>query len=631
VNQAAALTCPMHATPGQQPAWPHEGKARSLLPQQVLHLPLHRRAFVQMDANPSGLPLLRVYYGEHDIEFDDPHFFAFAQTLAQTASFVAADACQWGPGYAWGEVAPLLQDLLDADILRTEVPPAMAREVGPQPSPLTQAQTGQAREWRDCEAITQELTGRPLALGHLELVVPIFRVAHMALDADGRQVGESNVFPMPLRLDIPTDWRTCIYEGSRHLDDKPMNVTALKAMRAHWPVALTALARIREAYVKRYPVAAQGMTLADVECLATLVLAVPAYLMMRADQAVPNGALHPALSSMFRVTDGLRMVSHQMLFVPVDEATWAPETPVSARDIHDYAERNQSFHSNHGVCAGPRQMIDTFLALMVEGRWPADLTPADLPAEVQHALEVLEPAFDYGLLGLQAHAVVFSLWPLQTRCWARLGELFDHWPEAQAGALQGIRAHLADTLALLANQSLHATETWRRNRELVYAAIHAHTGQGLGQAFREPLQAWLDAAPLSTSPQALAAPLHQALAMRLNEQGARSSAELNALTELLLGMALRTQAILVRAQEVQARINSLLGRTQPERPFHALDIDIHVLLQGREARRLPHLLDGLLSLLGLELDISAEHINVRSTSARKHMPTPEICPHGVGR
>jgi hypothetical protein len=36
-----------------------------------------------------------------------------------------------------------------------------------------------------------------------------------------------------MRLDVPTNWRACIYPGTRHLDPKPMNVTALKAMRAH--------------------------------------------------------------------------------------------------------------------------------------------------------------------------------------------------------------------------------------------------------------------------------------------------------------------------------------------------------------------------------------------------------------
>ena len=33
--------------------------------------------------------------------------------------------------------------------------------------------------------LMQELAGRPLDIGHLELVVPIFRIAHMSMDAEG--------------------------------------------------------------------------------------------------------------------------------------------------------------------------------------------------------------------------------------------------------------------------------------------------------------------------------------------------------------------------------------------------------------------------------------------------------------
>jgi hypothetical protein len=179
---------------------------------------------------------------------------------------------------------------------------------GARPSPLPPAETTEARTWLECESITETLAGRPLELGYLELVIPIFRVAHMALDGDGRQVGEANVFPKPLRLDIPTKWRTCIYSGSRFQDERPMNVTALKAIRAHWPQIMTALLRIREAYLERFPHARNGWTVGEIERLATLVLAVPTYQLMRKG-GLQNGELHPALSSMFRVTDGLRMTT----------------------------------------------------------------------------------------------------------------------------------------------------------------------------------------------------------------------------------------------------------------------------------------------------------------------------------
>jgi hypothetical protein len=632
-----------NATPNRQAQCPPALRGESvcpaqahtaLLPDDALCFPLARRSVVQRDQDEQGSERLRLFHGDHELEFDDPRFFGFGEALARADQFVARDAMAWGQGYAWAEVEPLLAQLRDEGLLipanRRDQMPDAAR-VGPRPSPLPAAQTTLPRDWHDCEAITAQLTGRALPLAHLELVVPIFRIAHMALDADGRQVGESNVFPMPLRLDVPTEWRTCVYPGSRYLDDKPMNVTALKAMRAHWPVVVAALSRVREAYVQRFPAAAQAMTLADVECLSTLVLALPAYMLMRQSAAVANGYLHPALSSMFRVTDGLRMVSHQMLFVPVGEATWLPDAVVSASDIHDYAERNQSFHSSHGVCAGPSAMISAFLQLMVDGRLPADAAVGPLPDDVEAALGAIDQAFAYGLLGLQAHATVFSLWPIQTRCWARLGELIEAWPEPHGPQLARLREHLAETMQLLTHQSLHATEAWRRNRETVYEAIHQHTAQGLGEPDVPPLRSWLDG-QLDPS-QREASTLHIATMLRARWAPADDADRfrIDVISELLVDVIGRTQAVLQRAETIQGRINTLLGRAAAPHPFHALDIDIHVLLQGHEARRLPHLLDGLAELLGIRLDISAQHIHIEEVPATALAPLSPICPHGAGK
>ena len=65
---------------------------------------------------------------------------------------------------------------------------------------------------------------------------------------------------------------------------------------------------------------------------------------------------------------------------------------------------------------------------------------------------------------------------------------------------------------------------------------------------------------------------------------------------------LQAQELLGLAWEVQHHINALLGTAgSPSRPFTRADIDMHVLLQGDEARRLPHLLDELESLLGFRV------------------------------
>jgi hypothetical protein len=637
VNPNTTPTCPFHAqpaaagVPGHAAGWP---VIDGLSADEALLFPLHKRSVVQEATLPHGETELRLFHGVHELSFDDPRFFGFGQALARHGQFLAHEAMAWGEGHAWAEVAPMLADLLSAGLLvRASHADQLTPEVptGPRPSPLPEASTTQAQSWLNCEAITQQLTGHALELGHLELVVPIFRIAHMALDADGRQVGEANVFPMPMRLDVPTDWRTCVYEGSRYLDAKPMNVTALKAMRAHWSPIMATLWRIRLAYVRRYPQAAQHMTLGDVECLSTLVLAVPTYQLMRPQNRVAQGALHPVLSSMFRVTDGLRMATHQMLFVPVGEDTLSPDTVVTGRDIHEYAERNESFHANHGVCAGPKAMIDEFLALLVDGVLPEHAKAAVLTEPVQSALDDLDQAMDYGLLGLQAHAVVFSLWPVMTRAWARMGECVAQWPAPHTPAVQQLQAHLAEQMQLLSHQSLHATEAWRRNREAVYAVIHAHVNQGLGKAHAVSLQALRDQQPSEAERATLTQRLHDLIYAQLDFAAAAISPQATELADILMPCLMQTQAILRAACDIQRDINALLQRPAPQRAFTASDIDIHVLMQGREARRLPHLMDGLAAMLNLRVQVTAAHIDIDESPRHAPASVPPICPHGAGR
>jgi hypothetical protein len=585
---------------------------RPLDPGEELFLPLNKRIVAQYAGAAGAARELHLYCGDKEIVFDEPDLFAFGETLARQSRFAADDCTRWGEGYGWPRVRDLLQHLLDEGVLQRS---SAAEPQGPppakdQPSPLPPAPSAAARTWDECAAITHELTGRALEPGYLELVVPVFRVAHIALDAEGRQVGEANVFPRPLRVDVPTRWRTCIYPGSRYLDDKPMNVSALKAMRSHWPQVMASLMRIRQAYFRRFPAARGGLTLGDIERLSTLVLAVPTYQLVRAQHRVANGALHPVLSAMFRVTDGLRMTTHQMLFVPVAEATLSPDTMLTAGEIHAYAERNASFHSAQGVCAGPSLMIDQFLRVLVEGADTGNFAAVTLDPAVEQALADLDQAFDYGLYGLQAFAAMFSLWPLMTRTYARIAAIVGAWKGEPTPALERLDRSLRAKLAILQNETFHATEAWRANREQVYADIHAKCAAGLGDPVRQPLFERL--AGRST-------PAHQAVTEQLRgllrrrccarpDDAGDAAGGVDLLVECLMHCFVRTQETLCLASEIQGRINTLVGRPEPTRLFSAADSDIHVLLQGDEARKLPHLLDELEQLLGFRAEITREGV-----------------------
>lgn len=570
----------------------------SVSPATALALPLHRRMVVQQSIE-AGAPVLNLYYEDKHISFDDPRFFAFGHGLAGSESFRAGDAMRWGDGYSWDDVAPLLEDLFAAGILvpaETAAGRTASRHSGA--AALPPAASGRACTWAEIGDITTRLAGRAVDPAHLELVVPMFRIAHIVLDGDGRQVGEANVFPRALRLDVPTEWKTCPYPGTRHRAERPMNATALKAMRLHWQQMLAALARIRAAYLKRYPGAAVAPTIADVERLSALVLAVPTYQLVRRDAPLANGELHPALSSLFRVTDGLRMATHQMMFVPVGEAPLSPSAPASVDAILDYVERNYSFHSETGVCAGPANMVREFLDVLVDGRAVA---PFDFDPEVEAALADMPDAFDYGLRAMQAHCALFTFYPAMAAAYDALDVALRaaNAPEAVVAAF-GIRAEI------VRNRTLLARDRWRSDRVRTYEELF--DGCAAGLAAPSPALADLLKPRLPTGAGA-------DIATELVAAAHVDAATAEAIAPIIAGFAASAHAILAAASRMQGEVNALLGRVPAAAAFSTDDLDVHGHLLGDVPQRMPMLGTELAASLGISLRIDADGYSVSPASA----------------
>jgi hypothetical protein len=609
--------CPMHAMHTQ----------RTLLDaDDELVFPKHKRVVTQYSSDESGVTELHLYYGEKEISFDDPELFAFGEGLAKRSRFVAGTATTWGEGYDWPRVRELLEQLLEEGVLRRLE--GDESETRPThwvcPSPLPPAQTMVPRTWFECEAITRELTGRPLELGYLELVIPIYRVAHVAMDAEGRQVGEANVFPKQLRLDVPTEWRTCPYAGSRYQDDLPMNVTALKSMKKHWTQTMVVLLRIRDAYLRRFPRARHGLTVGDLQRLSSLVLTVPAYLLMRAEKRVENGHLHPVLSSMFRVTDGVRMTMHRMLFTSANEPSLPPDAPMTSAEIYAYAERNTVFLSSHGVCAGPRAMIEEFLHVLVDGKPVEGAESVVLDAPVHAALEDLNPAFDYCLYGLQAYAVAFSLWPTMSRTYERLWTLVEAWSGDESETFIAFRERLQRSVRFLRTATRQNTEEQRVVHERAYADMYAQCAGGLGTPSSGAMLSERIAPTCAAHHAGATDRLRGVLQERFCGIAAADGPVLEGMVDTLMDYFRQEQAIVRAASEIQQRINHLLGRTLPTRSLTATDLALHYRLVAFHYKpqalqdiggRLPYLVDELEEGLGLRIVVTQDTIEISDRTA----------------
>lgn len=598
--------------------------AAGVMPASSLILPHARSALLQQSREDDGSPLLTLFHGDKEVTFDDPVQFEFARKLVEGKPFLARDAANWG-GIGWQMAQELLSALVEEGVL---VPAGEAvlqdrHDNTPMPSPLPSAPMARARSWMDADSLMLELTGSELDIAYLELVVPIFRTGHLFVDRDGRQVGEANVFPATARIDVPTDWRGCPYAGNRYQAEKPMNVTALRAMRKHWRQVMALAVNIRASYLARFPEARQGWTVGDVERLTVAVLALPSFLMLRCDAPLANGDLHPALSNLFRVTDGLRMVMHQMLFLPLHEQMKRPDAPVTAGETLDYADRNYSFHSDHGVCAGPRFMVQDFLGVLLDGAEPQGGFDPQIDPELIAALNCIEPAFDYAMLGLQAYGAVFSLWPAMTRTYEALHRLLDSQSASASPEAAAVARRFQDHFDALSFRSFLASEDWREHREAVYDDMFARcTAAVSGSAPPAPLSAII--APIAAREGQSRAALAAAAAARF---GPGSEALAGEFADLVMEFLLRGQRIVALAEEIQAETAELLHREAPGHRLSLQQLNLHNVLMGEDVRTVPFLPDELARLFGVEIHVDAEEIEIRErpeAASDRHSPAVTI-------
>jgi hypothetical protein len=588
---------------------------RTLTPDDEILFPLSKNAFAQYDETAGAQRILRLFHADKEIAFSDPAYFAFGEALVGQTRFRAGDAVAWGP-LGWPGVRRALEQLIGAGILRyadREDPPSSPLRHEERNSPLKPAACERAMTWDQSEAILGALSGRAIETGHIELVVPVYRVAHMYLDSQDRQLGEANVFPPAMRLDRPTLWRTCTYSGSRYQPDRPMNVTALRAMRSHWRQVMAIVRRVTDSYRARFPaVGERGWTIGDIERLSVCAMALPSYLLMRRRRRVENGRLHPALSSVFRLTDGPRTALHNMVFAGFGEPARSGDTLMTGAELHAYAERNHSFRTPRGVCAGPPAMIDDFLAVLLDGRDPKGGWPDRLDPEISEALGEVEPAIDYGLTGLQVYSAVYSLFPAAAEAQSELRRIALDWRGAGSTGLTAL-------LAGLGISDGPGAEQRRRHRLDAYDDMYRQCGAGLaGRGRGGSLRQRREAQP--PLPAETMAALRAAFQRRLADlpDSAAPAASLAQCLGRFVGL---VQATLDAALEAQGRINALLGREPPKRPFTGRDLatgpfigrNLAQYRLGDEAtgpKTAPFLVDDIARLLGVAIEIGADRVDV---------------------
>ncbi len=497
------------------------------------------------------------------------------------------------------------------------------------PAALPRAGATRACLWHEGGGLIRELTGRALDPAHLELVVPAFRIAQVAIDAEGRQLGETQVVPAALRVDVPTQWRACDYRGERGLGLWPMNASALDSLMAHWAPAMSLLRVVRASYVNRFPAAALRMTLGDVHRLASLLQAVPAYGLMRHDDRIDNGELHPVWSTLFRAADGVRLAVQRMLCGHGGDAPLPAHLAVGSDMVLDFVRRHRLFHSAHAVCAGPMALIDEFLQVLIEGR-PASsgqavvLDPA-LTEELQH----LGAALDYGLRALMAHATTRALEAVWQREAHRLVELAAGWRGRRTPQIAAWLQRMQQCNERLDARSASTLTASLQTPLAAATELFSACARGLHALDEvDALRAAVLAPPTGPAGRKVTE-LTAVFAQRLGLLPGEAEGELRTLVACVLGLLATTRSVVAVARDVQAGINRLLGRAPAKRPLRSSDLELHDHLFGEPLPRPPQLPAELESVFGIGLRVSADRVEIDtprdgppSAAIVNSLPTP---------
>ena len=188
-------------------------------------------------------------------------------------------------------------------------------------------------------------------------------------DDEGRPLGE-NKAPPELFHGVPMELRTCPYADSRHNHVRPMNVSALKQMLAHWEDVLGGLALLRSLYcagAKR-----EQMRLIDVWRLGGMTTSLADFAFLRAWAPVTDGRLPAQVAVLYKAPLGVALTSASM---------WADgaarfEALIKPDALYEYADRHGHFIGPKHVCAGPVTMVKEVLRQVIDGSRPGDQAAA---------------------------------------------------------------------------------------------------------------------------------------------------------------------------------------------------------------------------------------------------------------
>ena len=209
-------------------------------------------------------------------------------------------------------------------------------------------------------------------------------------DDEDRPIREGRT-PRELLREGEIEYRQCPYTGSRYLNERPMNVSALRQTSAHWDEVIDAIAFLRAAYQDaRGGYRSDAM---DIWRVSQLGSALPWFYILGQRATCP--AYAAALS---KATLGVGIWGHRVFVKMLEERNLIPR--FTSQVMLDTAEDTGTLVAEHEVCAASDKMMLKFFDVFT-----ADSAAATGVGEVAPLIAARDAVLRFG-----AHYVAFKQW-----------------------------------------------------------------------------------------------------------------------------------------------------------------------------------------------------------------------------
>lgn len=217
-------------------------------------------------------------------------------------------------------------------------------------------------------------------------------------DEIGRQLGEANVLPVWRATPLPDKWRP--FKGPGVRQGHPFNVDAMREVTQCWKPLLHDTRALQAMHRRLYRLEDQTLAARDMLIITTVAVSIPAFLLRRGDNPIPDGQIPRLAAAAFKVLGGMYNATSQM-FSQAHPMLMQPTLDFA--EFLDYLEKHRILMADENrACAGPVKMIREIVEVTLGFE---DKPESPMTDGLAYLGQDAERAFTYGVLCLRAELI----------------------------------------------------------------------------------------------------------------------------------------------------------------------------------------------------------------------------------